>query len=151
MCKYPNLDLVIINAYTKFGEILFFCSRYWAETKLWRNDRQPKSSITPLFQSRAIKKTTWNLSRISWVALVVYKWVFVLGPRFVTQYFNSPLQFFNHLAEVLYFNCMLVSCDSWCSVVPRSRFLGHWCPPTWISEGHLQVLGDTPNPSDFYL
>ena len=21
----------------------------------------------------------------------------------------------------------------------------------WISEGHLQILGDTPNPSDFYL
>ena len=25
------------------------------------------------------------------------------------------------------------------------------CPSTWISGGHLQILGDTPNLSHFYL
>ena len=27
MCNNPNLDLVIINAYTKFGKILSICSQ----------------------------------------------------------------------------------------------------------------------------
>ena len=59
----PNLDLVNINAYTKFGEILSFCSQDIelkqnydrmtdGQTNGW-ND-QPKSSIAPLFQSQAI-------------------------------------------------------------------------------------------------
>ena len=28
---------------------------------------------------------------------------------------------------------------------------GHRCPSTWISGGHLQILGDTPSLSKFYL
>ena len=36
MCNKPKLDLVNINAYTKFGKIIVstFFSRYWAEMKL---------------------------------------------------------------------------------------------------------------------
>ena len=35
--KNPNLDLVNINAYTKFGEILSICSQ--EEMKLWWMDK----------------------------------------------------------------------------------------------------------------
>ena len=63
----PNPDLVDINVYTKFGQILSMdssVSRYWVETKL--NDRnygitelrnhettegRGKSSIAPLFKA----------------------------------------------------------------------------------------------------
>ena len=61
MCKNPNLDLNNINAYTKFGEIISICSqdieRKWnyAGGTEWQNNRQPKSSIAPIFQSGAIK------------------------------------------------------------------------------------------------
>ena len=65
----PKVDLVNINAYTKFGEIISICSedierkpnydgQNDGQTDRWndgRNDRQPKSSLAPLFQSRAIK------------------------------------------------------------------------------------------------
>ena len=67
MCN--NLDLVNINAYTKFGKILSICSQDIEQKQImtygmmetrndgWkdgRNDGQPKSSIAPLFQSGAI-------------------------------------------------------------------------------------------------
>ena len=52
MCNNPNLDLFNINAYTKFGKILSICQDIERERNYdgW-NDRQPKSSIAPLFQS----------------------------------------------------------------------------------------------------
>ena len=66
ICNNPKLDLVNINAYIKFAEILSICSQdneqKWnydgrndGITGKW-NDRQPKSNIAPLFQSRAIIK-----------------------------------------------------------------------------------------------
>ena len=55
MCNDPMLDLVNINAYIKFGEILSICSQdieltrnYDGWTNGW-NDRQPKSYIAPPF------------------------------------------------------------------------------------------------------
>ena len=60
MCDNPNLDLVNINAYTKFGKIPSICSQdierkrnYDGENNGW-NDGQPKSSIVPLFLRGAI-------------------------------------------------------------------------------------------------
>ena len=52
MCNNPNLDLVSIDAYRKFGKILLICSQDidWKLNYDWRNDGQPKSSIAPLFQ-----------------------------------------------------------------------------------------------------
>ena len=60
----PNLYLVNVNAYIKFGEILSICSNdiEWKWNydgrndgiRVGRNDRQPKSNIAPLFQSGAI-------------------------------------------------------------------------------------------------
>ena len=50
-CTNPNLDLVSINVYTKFCKIIFqFDLKRLSDRK---NDGQPKSSIAPLFQSRA--------------------------------------------------------------------------------------------------
>ena len=57
-----NLDLVSINAYTKFGEILSFGSQDIEQKQNYegsndgRNNGQPKSNIALLFQSRAIMK-----------------------------------------------------------------------------------------------
>ena len=58
-----NLDLVSINAYTKLDKILSICSQDIKRKRNYdgRNDRQPKSSITPLFQSMAI-----NINSIMW-------------------------------------------------------------------------------------
>ena len=62
MCNNPNLYLVSINAYTKFGKILSISSQDIEERQNYdgrmdrRNDGQPKSSIAPHFQSGAIKK-----------------------------------------------------------------------------------------------
>ena len=56
----PNLDLVNMNAHTKFVEILTICSqdierkRYYDGQTNGRNDEQPKSSIASLFQKGAI-------------------------------------------------------------------------------------------------
>ena len=64
MCNNPQLDLVNINAYTKFDEILSISSQDIERNEIMtdgrtdrRNDGQPKSSIAPLFQRLAIK--TW--------------------------------------------------------------------------------------------
>ena len=52
-CNNPNLDLVNINAYTKFGKILSIYSqdiekkRNCDEPNEEWNDGQPKSSIAP--------------------------------------------------------------------------------------------------------
>ena len=66
MCNSSKLDLVNINAYTKFGNILSICSQD-IESKLkydGQNDGQPKSSVAPLFQSGAIitKPRDYNVS-----------------------------------------------------------------------------------------
>ena len=37
MCYNPKLDLVNMNAYIKFGEILSICSQDEAEMKFWLN------------------------------------------------------------------------------------------------------------------
>ena len=57
MCNNPNLDLVNINAYTNFGQILSICSQDIEQKQNYdkptngrtngRNDRQPKSYIPP--------------------------------------------------------------------------------------------------------
>ena len=60
-CEYPKLDTVNINAYIKYGENLSICSQdnerkqNYEGRKDEQIDRQPKSFIAPLFQSRAIK------------------------------------------------------------------------------------------------
>ena len=56
MCNNPKLDFVNIKAYTKFGKILLICSQDIVRKQNYDggNDRQPKSSIDPLFQSGAI-------------------------------------------------------------------------------------------------
>ena len=58
MYNNPNIDLININAYTKFSEILSICSQdiEWKWNYDERNDKQPKTSIAPLLQSGAIKK-----------------------------------------------------------------------------------------------
>ena len=62
MCNNPNQDLVNANTYTIFGLILSICSQDIEQKRNYyrmtdeRKDGQPKSSITPLFQSRAIIK-----------------------------------------------------------------------------------------------
>ena len=60
MCDNPNLDLVNIIVYTKFGKVLSICSQdierkrnYDDESNGW-NDGQPKSSKVPHFRSGAI-------------------------------------------------------------------------------------------------
>ena len=60
MCDNPNLDLVNIIVYTKFGKVLSICSQdierkrnYDDENNGW-NDGQPKSSKVPHFRSGAI-------------------------------------------------------------------------------------------------
>ena len=56
-CNNPKLDLVNINAYIYFGEILSICSQDIERKRNYdgQNDGQPKSNITPFFQSEAIK------------------------------------------------------------------------------------------------
>ena len=62
MCNNPNLDFVIINAYTKFGKILSMRSQDVERKPNYdgitdgRKDGQPISNIASLFQSGAIKK-----------------------------------------------------------------------------------------------
>ena len=58
MYNNPNIDLININAYTKFSEILSICSQdiEWKLNYDERNDKQPKTSIAPLLQSGAIIK-----------------------------------------------------------------------------------------------
>ena len=52
---YPNIDLVNINAYTKFGKIPSICyqdferKRNYDDENNGCNDGQPKSSMAPLF------------------------------------------------------------------------------------------------------
>ena len=55
-CNNPNVDLVNMNAYIQFCEILSICSQDIEGKQKYdrRNDGQPKSSIAPLFQSGAI-------------------------------------------------------------------------------------------------
>ena len=52
----PRPDLVIMNAYIKFGEILSICSQDIEQKRNYdgQNDGQPKSNIAPTFQSQAI-------------------------------------------------------------------------------------------------
>ena len=54
-CNNPKLDLININTYTKFGEILSICSEDIEQKRKpdGQNDGQPKSSIAPLIQSGA--------------------------------------------------------------------------------------------------
>ena len=58
MCYNPNLDLVNINAYTEFAEILLMWYQDIERKSNYdgRNDRQPNSSIAPPFQTRATTK-----------------------------------------------------------------------------------------------
>ena len=55
MCNNPNIDLVNMNAYVKFGEILSICSQdiEWKQNyDEWWNDGQPKSNIAPPFSKQ---------------------------------------------------------------------------------------------------
>ena len=61
MCNTLHLDIVRINAYTKFGKILSIVLKILSGNEIMtdrRNDGRPKSSIVPLFQIRAIIKHT---------------------------------------------------------------------------------------------
>ena len=51
MCNNPNLDLVDINAYTKFDEFLSICSEDTEQKQNYDelNDRQSKSIIPHFF------------------------------------------------------------------------------------------------------
>ena len=63
-CNNPKLDLVNMNAYINFGEILSICSQD-IERKLnydGRNDGQPKSNIAPIFLKWGYNETYFNLS-----------------------------------------------------------------------------------------
>ena len=52
MYNNPNIDLININAYTKFSEILSICSQdiEWKWNYDERNDKQPKTSIAPFYK-----------------------------------------------------------------------------------------------------
>ena len=56
MCNNPNLDLVSINAYAKFGQILSICSQDIDQKQNYDGwiDGQHKPIKALLFQSRAI-------------------------------------------------------------------------------------------------
>ena len=81
MCTNPNLDLLVINAYTKFGEILSICSEDtcigqkqnydgWNDRRNdeW-NDRQPKSNIAPAFSNRGNNETFCTCPMHTWYTL----------------------------------------------------------------------------------
>ena len=57
MCDNPNLDIVSIDAYTKFGKILSICSQDIERKRNYdgRNDGKPKSSIAQLFSKGGYK------------------------------------------------------------------------------------------------
>ena len=61
----PTLDLVDINPYTKFGEILSICSEDIEQKRKsdGRNDRQPKSSIAPLFKVYSPCFSKWGYNK----------------------------------------------------------------------------------------
>ena len=56
ICNIPNLDLVSINAYTKFGKILSICSQDIEKKQNYEG--KLKSSLFLVFQSWAI--ITWK-------------------------------------------------------------------------------------------
>ena len=79
MCNNPNLDLVDINAYTKFGELLSICSEYIERKQNYDgqndgwNDRQPKSNIAPTFSKQGYK----NIERLRFNDNVIRKLTFL--------------------------------------------------------------------------
>ena len=68
MCNNSNLDLININAYTKFGEILSIFPKILSGNEIMRErqteqsgiDRQPKSSKALLIQSGSINSKAQN-------------------------------------------------------------------------------------------
>ena len=87
MCNNPNVDIVNMNAYIKFGEILPICFHdfEWKQNydgmMKWRNDGQPKSNIAPPFSKRGYNKRRSELewgyfsySKCSSGILWIYGW-----------------------------------------------------------------------------
>ena len=63
-CNNPNLDLVNIHTYTKFSEMLSFCSQDIERKQNYggRNDGQPKYNIAPTFSKRGYNNSKYMLS-----------------------------------------------------------------------------------------
>ena len=52
MCNNPNLDVVNINKYTKFGEILSFCAQNIEQNRNseWNSDSKGHNSMTNVWK-----------------------------------------------------------------------------------------------------
>ena len=68
LCCNPKIDLVNINAYIKFGEILIkLFSRYRAETKFWRKSRAISDTNVPKMMCKDPK-----LDLVNWNAYIKF-------------------------------------------------------------------------------
>ena len=83
MCNNPNLDLVNINVYTKFGKVYRFLLKILSGNEImmdrqndWQNDRQPKCSIAPPPFSRGAIIIDRQSMQLRWsfdIAIFIYK------------------------------------------------------------------------------